>query len=271
MLLTCRRMEGTEGPHRPSDGDPQEREAIHTERVEKSGSARAAAQWPQARSWNLVEGSAAKAAGGPNSAAAPRSMTRTLSEPMMVFMRWAIVIVVNWFVVTSFRSTSWIRASVRKSTLAVASSSTRMRQPRRNARAAQTSCRWPTERLSPPDVRWCRRPSSEAKSVSCTFLSCSMISSSLRSPKGSMLKRSVPVKPTGSCGMIASRRRRVCSPMSEMSAPSIVILPASRGHMRNRACSSELFPAPVRPTTPTLVPPGTVKDMLFSTVGRSSR
>mmetsp|Transcript_119214 Transcript_119214/g.344841 ORF Transcript_119214/g.344841 Transcript_119214/m.344841 type:complete len:201 (-) Transcript_119214:1183-1785(-) len=200
-------------------------------------------------------------------------MTKTLSAPMIVLMRCAIVTVVKWFTLTSWRRTSWMRLSVRKSTLAVASSKIRIRDFRKMALAAQTSCIWPTDKLSPPAVILKPKPSSfnRKNSASCTSSSVSHNSASVRSLKGSRLNCSEPVKPTGSCGMIARRRLKTWRPRVEVSTPSMKMQPPSKGHIRKSACNNELFPAPVRPTTPKLVPPGTAKEMPFRTDGRSAR
>mmetsp|Transcript_118648 Transcript_118648/g.369644 ORF Transcript_118648/g.369644 Transcript_118648/m.369644 type:complete len:273 (+) Transcript_118648:207-1025(+) len=223
--------------------------------------------------WKRLVLSAASSFVGPNSAAAPLSMTRTLSAPMMVLTRWAMVRVVSFRVLTSLRSTSWMSASVWKSTLAVASSRMRIGESRSSARAAQTSWRWPTERFSPPPVRWWPRPPAWAstKARSWTLASSSRSRASARSPKGSRLKRRLPVKPTGSWGMMARRRRSVRRPSREVSSPSMRTRPASSGHIRKSACSRELLPAPVRPTTPRLVPPGTAKVTPSRTRGRPGR
>uniref|UniRef100_A0A1A9VAF5 Uncharacterized protein n=1 Tax=Glossina austeni TaxID=7395 RepID=A0A1A9VAF5_GLOAU len=83
-------------------------------------------------SWNIfVLLSVSNSNGEPNSTTRPASITKTLSESMT--------------------------ASVCGSTLAVASSITKMRFSRNIARAKQTNCLWPTLKLEPPsDILLCR-------------------------------------------------------------------------------------------------------------------
>lgn len=50
--------------------------------------------------------------------------------------------------------------------------------------------------------------------------------------------------------MIDMLFRRTCNPSSEVTMPSIVIFPSGSAR-RNKAEISELFPAPVLPTSPT--------------------
>lgn len=52
------------------------------------------------------------------------------------------------------------------------------------------------------------------------------------------------------CGIMDILWRRVCSPISDVRKPSIVILPSGSAS-RNKAEIRELLPAPVRPTMPT--------------------
>ena len=67
---------------------------------------------------------------------------------------------------------------------------------------------------------------------------------------GSRLSLIVPSNRAASCGMMASRRRKSSSPIVEVFNASMLILPSLGSMIRNRARVSELFPAPVRPTTP---------------------
>lgn len=46
------------------------------------------------------------------------------------------------------------------------------------------------------------------------------------------------------------RLRSVCSPISAMSMPSIIIDPAAASTIRNKLRAKEDFPDPVRPTIP---------------------
>uniref|UniRef100_A0A1B0BLW3 Uncharacterized protein n=1 Tax=Glossina palpalis gambiensis TaxID=67801 RepID=A0A1B0BLW3_9MUSC len=82
-------------------------------------------------SWNIfVLLSVSNSNGEPNSTTRPASITKTLSESMT--------------------------ASVCGSTLAVASSITKIRFSRNIARAKQTNCLWPTLKLEPPsDILLC--------------------------------------------------------------------------------------------------------------------
>jgi hypothetical protein len=59
--------------------------------------------------------------------------------------------------------------------------------------------------------------------------------------------------------------RTIDSLTSEMSCPSISILPSVNSTILDRARHRVDFPAPVLPTTPTLCPGSTVKDSLCST------
>lgn len=67
---------------------------------------------------------------------------RYLSQSMMLFNRWAIVMTVQS--ANSFRIVFWMSSSVSRSTAAVASSRTRTFVFRRRVLARQTSCRCPT-------------------------------------------------------------------------------------------------------------------------------
>ena len=57
------------------------------------------------------------------------------------------------------RGSVYLTASVAKSTLAVASSSSSSLEPRSSARASMTSCLVPEERLAPPSATTCSTPS----------------------------------------------------------------------------------------------------------------
>ena len=79
----------------------------------------------------------------------------------------------------------------------------------------------------------------------------------------------VPEKRIGSWGMMDTRLRSMLSPTAAMLKPSILISPACSGSaIRNRATRTEDFPAPVRPTIPTLCPGCTVKESPHSTGSR---
>ena len=136
---------------------------------------------------------------------------------MIVFNRWAIVITVHSL--NSVRMVFWINASVLKilyqiiffndsdgiiqfinesgsfsendshlgSTLAVASSMTRILFLWSSALARQINCFWPTDKFWPlSSSRWSSLFSvDEIKSTSSTCLSASQIASSVNSPTGS--------------------------------------------------------------------------------------
>ena len=68
----------------------------------------------------------------------------------------------------------------------------------------------------------------------------------------------VPWKRKGVCGIKATLERSDANAILEMSIPFICIVP-SIGESLNKAWRSELLPAPVRPTTPTLLPGFTLK------------
>ena len=53
------------------------------------------------------------------------------------------------------------------------------------------------------------------------------------------------------CGIIVNFERKSLSPISDISKPSISILPPEASSMRNKASAIEDLPAPVRPTIPT--------------------
>jgi hypothetical protein len=93
--------------------------------------------------------------GWSNSTALPASITITRSESMMVCSLCAIVRTVqeaNFCLIVV-----WMNLSVLGSTLAVASSRTRILFWRNTARARQTIWRSPTLMLTPPSETWCFR------------------------------------------------------------------------------------------------------------------
>jgi hypothetical protein len=65
------------------------------------------------------------------------------------------MVIIVLFEKSGLRSVVWSKASVSTSTAAVASSRTRMLEGARRARARETSCRWPWERLLPLCVTRC--------------------------------------------------------------------------------------------------------------------
>ena len=126
----------------------------------------------------------------------------------------------------------------------MASSSARMEASCSRALAKQSSCRCPTEKLSPPSLMAIPRPPAAPLtcSESCTRRSTSQTAASACLSKGSRLPRREPLKSTGSCGMIASCRRRVSTPMCEMSTPPIVMRPAMVSIMRKSVSMRLLLP-----------------------------
>lgn len=78
-----------------------------------------------------------------------KPLTITLSLFIMVWRRWATVMIVAFL--KKSRIVFWMQASVTPSTFAVASSITRILDRWIIARARQKSWRWPTDRLTP---RW---------------------------------------------------------------------------------------------------------------------
>lgn len=73
------------------------------------------------------------------------------------------------------------------------------------------------------------------------------------------------------CGMILRCCRKSWRPMVSMSTPSMTMEPASKPTRRKRQDTREDLPAPVRPTMPTLEPPGTAKLTSLSTSGAPAR
>lgn len=57
-----------------------------------------------------------------------------------------------------------------------------------------------------------------------------------------LTNRMVPIKSTGSCGMMDSLDRRSCRPRVEISMPSNLIVPESSSTNRNKATPKEDFP-----------------------------
>mmetsp|Transcript_5886 Transcript_5886/g.14658 ORF Transcript_5886/g.14658 Transcript_5886/m.14658 type:complete len:275 (+) Transcript_5886:694-1518(+) len=141
---------------------------------------------------------------------------------------------------------------------------------RRIALARARSWRSPCEKLPPPSLT---SASKFVPSLSCSRanLNASTISASVDSRKGSRLNRIDPLKITGSCGITIRFFRSWCSPNSPTSRPSIFCVPEQGSTIRIRDSSRLLFPLPVRPQIPRLVPAGTDKDTFFSTSGSSSR
>ncbi len=72
----------------------------------------------------------------------------------------------------------------------------------------------------------------------------------IESRTGVYTLKNLPSNNAASCGIIASRRRRSIRPIVLVSSPSMLMCPSSASIMRNKESVNELFPAPVRPTTP---------------------
>lgn len=127
-----------------------------------------------------------KVCGWLNSTIVPASITSILSESITVFKRWAIVNTVH--VRNLCLMVFWIKISVLKikyyflskhkfyifsfycgSTLAVASSSTRILLFRTIALAKHTNCLWPTLKLDPPSDIFELRPSGKSSKISLSF------------------------------------------------------------------------------------------------------
>mmetsp|Transcript_10044 Transcript_10044/g.29734 ORF Transcript_10044/g.29734 Transcript_10044/m.29734 type:complete len:207 (+) Transcript_10044:199-819(+) len=203
------------------------------------------------------------------------------SASMMVRTRCAMITHVAPRKPSASRSAFWMRASVAKSTAAVASSSNTRRRRRSSARARLSSWRWPWLRLEPASSIFdvsdsaaaaaSSPPAPSAASPRLTVRSASSMSASVYSAKGSILKRSVPEKRCGSWGITARPRRRRCSGTRPVSTPSMAMVPASTSLSRARLSSIEDLPEPVRPQTPTFAPAGMSTSIPLSTVGRSER
>mmetsp|Transcript_2948 Transcript_2948/g.7319 ORF Transcript_2948/g.7319 Transcript_2948/m.7319 type:complete len:256 (-) Transcript_2948:432-1199(-) len=190
---------------------------------------------------------------------------------MTVCSRWAMAMSVQPR--NSSRIVFWISASVSTSTLAVASSRTNTLADFSRARASATSCFCPILKGEPPSRSCMSRPSGLRDTTSCRCARCTAChtSSSLYSPKGSRLKRRVPVKRAGTWGIMASAPRSWCRPSWLMSTPSTRMTPASSSIRRNSVLIRDDLPAPVRPTTPTLLPAATLMSSPRNTSGRPAR
>eukprot|EP00964_Phaeocystis_antarctica_P118615 scaffold82386_cov72-Phaeocystis_antarctica.AAC.4 len=125
-----------------------------------------------------------------------------------------------------------MRASVAWSTLAVASSMTRMLARRSSARAMHSSCRSPAERLPPASATpassppSCRTLASSPERRSASQHAASEVRSA-SSSTGARLYLRLPLKSTGSCWMIERALRSRGSPKPRWSTPSIRMRPAA--------------------------------------------
>lgn len=205
----------------------------------------------------------------------PASITMILSQSMMVFRRWAMVMTVHS--ANLVRIVSWISESVLEyntimftanrwvtfasnglekqdywlSMLAVASSKTRIRLFFKMALAKHISCLWPMLKLLPLRSTFWSRTKSVISTWWRLFHSCS----SLCTLKGSKLLRTVSEKRNGCWGMMDIFERNSCKPSWLNSNPSILICPCiPSGNRRNRVDINDDLPAPVLPTTPIFHP-----------------
>jgi len=81
----------------------------------------------------------------------------------------------------------------------------------------------------------------------------------------------LPLKRVGSWGMMLSLVLKSFNPIEHMLTPSIRISPLEGSTKRNKALISVLFPLPVLPTTPTLLPSLKVQVIPLSTNGALGR
>ena len=67
---------------------------------------------------------------------------------------------------------------------------------------------------------------------------------------GSKLTLKVPVKSTGSCGIIVNFCLKSCKPIVFIFISSIIMSPSFISSILNKPSDNELLPAPVLPTIP---------------------
>ena len=180
--------------------------------------------------------------------------------------RCAIVMTVQ-FPLKSRLTICWMCVSVTWSTLAVASSITRIGRRRSMALAIHRSCRSPEERLLPPSDMLASSPPDIASTFASSpdRRSASHSSASVCSVTGARLYRTVPWNRVGSCWMMERQLRSCCRERRRTSMPSMTMLPADSSTVRKRATAREDLPAPVRPTTPTRVRAGTENESASKT------
>mmetsp|Transcript_10771 Transcript_10771/g.26106 ORF Transcript_10771/g.26106 Transcript_10771/m.26106 type:complete len:228 (+) Transcript_10771:193-876(+) len=189
----------------------------------------------------------------------------------MVCILWAMVRTVHDL--NSSRMVVCMSASVLWSTAEVASSRRMIFERRSSALPRHSSCLWPCEKFLPPSSTTEDRPSGrdETKSDRCERRRACHTSSSLCRANGSMLKRTEPVKRTGSCGMMLNCFLRSSSPILVHSMPSTSMYPAVGSTSRSNTCINVDLPAPVLPTIPIFWPPSMVTVSPFRTRGSPGR
>ena len=129
----------------------------------------------------------------------------------------------------------------------------------------QINCFSPTERFLPPSSIYkftglCLLSTARLIKLSRPALcsNCSIVSS-VTELKGSILYLRVPWNSVGSCGITVTLDLKIYKFTSFISIPSIYIEPDSSSIIRDKVKARVDFPAPVLPTTPTLVPGSTNK------------
>lgn len=120
-----------------------------------------------------------------------------------------------------------------------------------SALAKQINCFCPIDRFDPLTSRHAFSPPSACTNGAAKhkLIAC-QISESMWSVRGSKFSRIVPANRKISCGTRATRDRSVSSGMDDISHESMLIRPVDNGTVRSSADTSDVFPAPVRPTMP---------------------
>ena len=156
----------------------------------------------------------------------PRSNTRIWSAWRTVESRWAMTKLVRPS--SKWASASWIRRSVVLSTLAVASSRTRIGGFFSRARAMESLCFSPTLSLTPrsPSCVWSPLGRRRMKASAFAAANAVHISSSVASGFAiSRLSDVVPLKRKLSCVTMATERRSSLRGISRIGRPSSKISP----------------------------------------------
>ena len=153
------------------------------------------------------------------------------------------------------------------STLDDASSMTTTRVGRKSVRAMVKSCFSPAD--SVPTTRSSASEASARVAASPTFTSVASISSSVTSPNGARLRRTVPLNSRGRWGITLTARLNVSRPSVETSTPSNVTRPLVSSLTRRSKETSEDLPDPVRPMTPIFSPCRIEKETSSTAGGRS--